>query len=144
MRKNILFLSVSCISLFSCKKLNDNIPTSLEGKWKMISVKDIATGNSISKPSSVTGEVLITFKQIDATNGTFYGNTPANEVWENDYSISSNQFLTIPQLAMTKVGERDWGNYFSANIEDATSYLFLNGSKLNIITDKKNLIFVKQ
>ena len=110
----------------------------------MIFVKDLTSGNSFTKPASVTGDVLINFTQVDATNGTFYGNTPANEVWENDYSISANQSITIPQLAMTKVGETNWGNYFSANIKDATHYLFLNDNKLNIITDKKNLIFVKE
>jgi hypothetical protein len=144
--KQIFFLIVIIsLSLFSCKKTNsvDPIPTSLEGKWRMILVKDNASGLATTKPSSIQGDVDITFTSTSMTNGTFVGNTPTNDIWENDYSIGANQSLTIPVLAMTKVGETPWGILFVDNIRNSQEYSFEIGGKLNIKTTNKTLTFRK-
>jgi hypothetical protein len=127
-----------------CKKTNksDSVPTSLNGKWRMIIVKENATGLTSTKPSSIHGDVEITFTSTSTTNGTFIGNTPTNEIAQNDYSIGPNQSLSIPNLGMTKVGETSWGNEFVENIRDAEEYSFEVG-KLNIKTSEKTLIFQK-
>ncbi|MFL5741493.1 MAG: hypothetical protein ACJ75B_14810 [Flavisolibacter sp.] len=144
--KQIFFLiAIISLTLFSCKKTNsvDPIPTSLEGKWRMILVKDNASGLATTKQPSIQGDVDITFTSTSMTNGTFVGNTPTNDIWENDYSIGANQSLTIPVLAMTKVGETPWGILFVDNIRNSQEYSFEIGGKLNIKTTNKTLTFRK-
>jgi predicted lipid carrier protein YhbT len=63
MRQMILLGFVLTLVLSSCQK-NDIAQTgaeSLNGQWKMVKVKDLASGTEISKPASVTGDVVITF-----------------------------------------------------------------------------------
>ena len=67
----------------------DSIPTSLDGKWRMIIVKDNMSSLTTTKPSSIPGEVEITFTSTNATNGTFVGITPSNDILQNDYLIHS-------------------------------------------------------
>jgi hypothetical protein len=144
--KQILFLTaIISLVLFSCKKTSsaDPIPTSLEGKWRMILVKDNASGFTIPKPSSIQGDVDITFTTTSTTNGTFVGNTPTNDIWKNDYSIGLNQSIAIPVLAMTKVAETSWGILFVDNIRSSKEYGFEMGGKLNIKTTDKTLTFRK-
>ncbi len=144
--KQIFFLvAIIGLTLFSCKKTDscDPIPTSLDGKWRMIIVKENTTGSTTTKPSSIQGDVDITFTSTSATNGTFIGNTPSNEIQQNDYSIGTNQSLTIPNLSMTKVGETSWGKEFVDNIRSSQEYNFENCGRLNIKTTNKTLTFQK-
>ena len=145
--KQILFL-IAFIGLtqFSCKKSDtkDPIPTSLDGKWKMIIVKENTSGSTTTKPSSIQGDVEITFTSTSTTKGTFIGNTPTNDIGQNDYSIGTNQTLTIPNLSMTKVGETSWGKEFVDNIRSSQQYSFEIGGRLNIKTTNKTLTFQKQ
>ncbi len=144
--KQVLFLAV-IISLtqFACQKSNspDPAPTSLDGKWRMIVVKDNASGLTTTKPSSIQNDVDITFTSTNSTIGTFIGNTPTNDIWKNDYSIGANQTITIPVLAMTKVGETSWGILFVDNIRSSQEYTFEIGGILNIKTTNKKLTFHK-
>ena len=145
--KQLLFLvSLLGLTLFSCTKSEScgTTPTSLDGKWKMITVKDNNSGSTTTKPSSVQGDVVIIFTSINPTNGTFNGNTPSNEIQANDYFIGPNQSLTIPNLSMTKVGETTWGNEFVNNIRSSQDYNFENCGRLNIKTTNKTLTFEKQ
>jgi len=144
--KQIFFLAaIICLTLLSCKKEHstDPIPTLLDGKWRMIIVKDNATGLTTIKPSSIQGEVEITFTSTNSTMGTFIGNTPTNDIWQNDYSIGANQAITIQVLAMTKVGETSWGKEFVDNICTSQKYSLEIGGELNIKTTKKTLTFRK-
>ncbi len=144
--KQIFFLiAIISLTLFSCKKTNlvDPIPTSIDGKWRMILVKDNASGLTTTKPSSIQGDVNITFTSTSTTNGTFVGNTPTNDIWKNDYSIGANQSIIIPVLSMTKVGETSWGILFVDNIRSSQEYSFEIGGKLNIKTTSKTLSFQK-
>jgi len=142
-----LFLLVAVIGFIqiSCTKTNcgDSKPDSLAGKWRMILVKDNASGSTISKPPSISGEVEITFTPVSNTNGNFAGNTPSNEIMKNDYSIGANQSITIPVLSMSKVSETSWGNEFVANIRSAEEYNFENDNTLRIRTANKTLSFRK-
>ncbi|MCY7421593.1 MAG: hypothetical protein LH478_07600 [Chitinophagaceae bacterium] len=144
--KHIFFLiTIIGLTLLSCKKTAsiDPIPTSLDGKWKMVIVKENVSGLTTLKPSSIQGDVDITFTSANATTGTLFGHTPTNEISLNDYSIGTNQSLTIPNLSMTKVGETSWGEEFVDNIRNSQEYSFEIGGKLNIKTTNKTLTFRK-
>ena len=144
--KQIFFLiAIIGLALLSCRKTGslDPIPTSLDGKWRMIIVKENASGSTTTKPSSIQGDVDIIFTSTSTTNGTFIGNTPTNDIWQNDYSIGANQALTIPNLSMTKVMETSWGNEFVNNIRSSQEYSFEIGGRLNIKTTNKTLTFRK-
>lgn len=144
--KHILFI-ISLIGLtqFSCTKSDTcgPAPTSLEGSWRMVIVKDNTSGSSITKPTSIQGEVDIIFTSSGSTTGTFVGSTPTNDIWSNNYSVGPNQSLTIPVLNMTKVGETTWGSEFVNNILNSQTYNFENCNRLNIKTTNKTLTFQK-
>ena len=145
MKQFIFLIAVFGLTLFSCKKsdLFDPIPTSLDGKWRMIIVKESVSGLTTIKPSTVQGDVDITFTSTSSTNGTFIGNTPTNDIWQNEYSIGANQSMTIPCLSMTKVMETNWGNEFVDNIRNSQEYSFEIDGILNIKTPEKTLTFRK-
>jgi hypothetical protein len=82
------------------------MPTSLDGKWRMILVTENISGLTTSKPTNIQGDVDITFTPTSTTNGTFIGNTPTNDIWQNAYSVGVNYSLNIPCLSMTKVMEQ--------------------------------------
>lgn len=144
--KQVIFpIAVICLTLFSCKKTDsvDSTIALLDGKWRMIIVKENVSGFTILKPSTIQGDVDITFTFTSSTNGTFAGNTPTNDIWQNNYSIGANQAITIPNLSMTKVGETSWGNEFVDNIRSSQEYSFQIGGQLNIKTTSKTLTFRK-
>ena len=107
----------------------------------MIASIDNSSGAVITKPSSVSGEVDITFSEINTASGTFSGRTPTNDISNSDYATSTNHALTIPFLAMTKVAETPWGKEFVDNIRDANQYNFNSKNDLIIKTINKTLIF---
>jgi hypothetical protein len=130
---------ISCIKAGPC----DPLPASLDGKWRMITVKENSSGLATTKPSSIQGDVDITFTAINAARGSFTGNTPTNSIMQNDYAIGANQSLSIPNLNMTKVMETAWGAEFVDNIRDAIEYSFDTGGRLHIKTINKTLTFKK-
>jgi hypothetical protein len=144
--KQIFFIFILfCLIQVSCTKKdsNNSIPISLEGKWRMILVKDNTSGLVTTKPFSIQGEVEITFTAASYTNGTFRGFTPTNEISQNDYTVGINQSISILNLSMTKVIETTWGNQFIENIRSSQQYSFEMGNKLTIKTTNKILTFQK-
>lgn len=109
----------------------------------MILVKDNTSGLTLTKPSSIQGDVDITFTSTNSTMGIFFGNTPTNDIWQNDYSIGANQAIAISVLSMTKVGETSWGKQFVDNILTSQNYSFESGDRLTIKTTNKTLTFRK-
>ncbi len=77
MKQILLLISIIGLTQFSCTKSDscDPIPTSIDGKWRMIIVKENISGSSTTKPYSIPGDVDITFTSTSSTNGTFIGNT---------------------------------------------------------------------
>lgn len=145
MKQIFLLIFVIAITQLSCRRSDPcTPPASLDGKWRMIIVKDNTSSALVTKPAAVTGDVDIVFTSSGSTIGTFRGNTPTNDIEQNDYSIGPNQSLTIPNLSMTKVGETSWGKEFVDNIRSSTAYNFENCDKLNIKTVNKTLTFQKQ
>jgi hypothetical protein len=145
--KQIFFIAVIIsLTLFACKKSGSSgsATASLDGKWRMILVKDNASGLTTTKPPSIQNDVDITFTSTNPAIGTFVGNTPTNDIWKNDYSIGANQTITIPDLAMTKIKETPWGILFVDNIRSSQEYSFEAGRLLNIKTTNKTLTFHKQ
>ncbi len=142
--KQLLFLVATIgATLFSCTKADscDPMPASLDGKWRMIIVKENSSGLTTIKPSSIQGDVDIIFASTNATNGTFTGNTPTNYIMQNDYSIGANRSLSIPNLNMTKVMETTWGAEFVDNIRNSQEYSFDADGRLTIKTMDKTLTF---
>jgi hypothetical protein len=144
MKQLLFIISLLGLTQFSCTKSNSCTPASLDGKWRMIIVKDNISGSSTTKPASIQGDVDIIFTSSSSTAGTFVGNTPTNEIESNGYSTGQNQSLTIPNLSMTKVAETLWGKEFVDNIRSATAYNFKGCDNLNIKTTNKTLTFQKQ
>lgn len=146
MKKVLLLILLFGLTQIGCKKSNtsDSVPTSLNGKWRMIIVKDNATGLITTKPSSIQSDVDITFTSTNPTSGTFIGNTPTNEIGKSDYSIGANQTITIHDLLMTQISETSWGMEFVKNFGSSKEYSFGIGGRLNIKTENKTLTFQKQ
>ncbi len=146
MKHAFLFISFISLTLFSCTKPNpaDQSPTSLSGTWRMIIAADNASASATTKPSSILGDVDITFKPGTSTNGTFTGLTPTNQIGESDYSTGANQSLAILNLFMTKAFETSWGAEFVTNILSAERYSFDKRGRLIIATANKTLTFIKR
>ncbi len=145
MKKNLFIFFVITIIQFSCSKSKCDIASkSIEGKWRMIMVKDNFSGSTISKHPSIQGDVDINFSiLISSTKGTFDGKTPSNHIQQNEYTVGPNQSLTIPVLSMTKVGETSWGKEFVDNILSSQSYDLKKCYRLEIKTTNKTLTFQK-
>ena len=141
MKQIFILIAVTGLIILSCKKNNqvDCVPKSLDGKWRMIIVRENISGLTITKPSSINGDVDITFTSSSLSNGTFAGNTPTNDIGQTDYSTGPNQTITIPGLNMTKVMETSWGEEFVGNIRNAERYSFEIDGILNIKTTNKTL-----
>jgi len=119
------------------------IDVSLDGKWRMIIIKDINSHLLIEKPATIRGEVDITFTASSLSEGFLFGNTPTNEIGESLYKIGENQSITISSLAMTKVMETSWGLQFIDNILRVKNYFFDNAGNLNLKTETRILVFTK-
>jgi hypothetical protein len=143
--KNIpLLICLAAVVVFSCNKPAGQNPVSrLEGKWRMITVQEVVTGAVRTRPSSLQGDVDIQFTSTSAAAGILTGNTPTNDIWQNDYLLGNSNALSIPNLAMTKVMETSWGNEFVANIRSTQKYSIGTDGKLAIETAGKILIFRK-
>ena len=149
MKSSFIPMVIAGLLLFSCSKTEMDDPSaSLAGTWKMIRVKDNASGDNTSKPNSIHEDVIITFTPSSDTTGNFEGHTPTNTftgfgVWSNGYILGPDNTITIPSLSMTKISETSWGKLFVDNITKAHHYSFKAG-KLNIKTAAKTLIFEKE
>jgi hypothetical protein len=145
MKQILFFAAIIGLIQVSCKKADshDPVPSSLDGAWRMIIVKENVSGSTTTKPSSIQGDVDITFISASSTSGTFTGKTPSNNIEQNDYSTGPNRSLTIQSLSMTNVAETSWGEEFVDNIIDATEYSFGSNGILNIKTTNKTLTFQK-
>ena len=145
MKQFIILIALAGLTQVSCKKSEPlaPAPTPLDGKWRMIIVKENLSGLTTTKPVTLQGDVDIIFTSNGSTDGTFIGNTPTNDIWESQYSTGANQSMTIACLSMTKVAETPWGNEFVDNIRDSREYAFDKGGRLNIKTLNKTLTFQK-
>ena len=144
MKLHILIFTVFSLTLFSCKKNNEveAIAPDLVGRWRMIIVKDNATGSTSTKPASINGEVEIAFAFTAYTAGKINGNTPTNTLTAN-FTIGRNRSIQIPAVTATKIMETSWGQQFLDNITFSQDYIFEVDGKLDIHTTDKTLIFQK-
>ncbi len=143
MRQLFLLIALVCTGFMSCVKSSTKSQLPIDGKWRMYGVIDNFSGPDIIKPASVTGDVDITFISATPTTGSFRGNTPTNQIFENAYTIGDNQSISIPALNMTKIAETDWGNWFVLGILGARVYSFSADGNLYIDTGRKTLVFVR-
>src|SRR5687767_8722312 len=144
MKPLLLLIAFISIMHVSCEKtVADTALDSLAGKWKMIAVKDNATNVSTTKPASIAGDVIILIIAHNASSGSLSGNTPTNEIFQNNFTVGQNGEIAIPALSMTKVAETIWGSLFVDYIRDAEEYNLEPGGRLNIRTTAKTLSFVK-
>src|SRR5215467_7204680 len=100
MKQALFMFAVIGVTILSCQKSGsvDPMPTSLEGKWRMILVTENISGLTTPKPTNIHGDVDITFTPTDTTNGTFIGNTPTNDIWPSTYSVGANDSINISCL----------------------------------------------
>ena len=143
MRRILFYISFFSFALLACQRQEsaNRIQASLDGKWRMIIVKDNISGAAVTKPAGIQGEVDITFEIANSTSGFFKGNTPTNEIAPNNFYLGTNQSLQIPSLLMTKVMETTWGAEFVDNIRNAQEYSFDDNGILYIKTMAKTLLF---
>ncbi len=136
----IAFLS---LVLFSCSKEYsvESVPSTLQGTWRMIEVKDNSTALLITKPSDLQGDVEITFTATGNIAGTLVGHTPTNIISQSGYITGNNQMITIPSLNTTKIWETPWGGEFVTNICSAFAYHFDSNGNLVIMTVNRTLVF---
>jgi len=111
MKKLLFFVCICGLTILSCNRKDSIDIPGLVGKWRMVIVKENATGLATTKPASIQGDVDITFKSISNSSGVFFGNTPTNVIMENAYSTNTNQALAISVLSMTKVAETSWWTF---------------------------------
>jgi hypothetical protein len=137
------FFLLLLLPVLSCDKTGC-INNSLDGKWKMIKVKDNTNASIIAKPAGIAGDVMITFITNSSSTGKLSGVTPTNEIYETGFSYSSSGAISIPNLPMTKVAETSWGKEFVDNIRSAEKYSFDMDHHLVINTTAKTLVFQKQ
>jgi len=144
-----IFLQIIvCLTLFACKKEysgnGSQTATGLAGKWRMVSVKDNSTNIVTTKPSSITGNVDITFTFSSPVEGIMDGVTPTNSL-SAAYTTGNNATLSIPAVGRSKTEETTWGELFLDNITYSTNFTFDNAGKLNINTStNKTLAFLRR
>lgn len=142
MKKALFFVALTIVH-FSCQKKDATYTTlqSIDAAWRMITVKDNASGISTGKPSSIQGDVDITFMSVGAMNGVFSGATPTNQIYQSDFSIRNSNEISVQNLMMTKVAETSWGKDFVDHIRDAQAYSFDANGYLTIVTANNTLTF---
>ncbi|MEP6951975.1 MAG: hypothetical protein ABI863_21985 [Ginsengibacter sp.] len=146
----IYFFLLTFIGLtqLACKTPNPAIlnpaAAALEGKWRMVSVKDNSTNIVTAKPSTITGNVDITFALFSSAAGIMSGVTPTNSL-NGNYSTGGNGALSIPAVSATKIIETTWGQLFLDNITWSHDFIFNADGRLHInASTNKTLIFVRQ
>ena len=144
MKQLLFFICICGLTILSCNRRDSIDIPGLDGKWRMVLVKENATGLTTAKPVSIQGDVDITFTSMSNSSGVFFGNTPTNVIMENGYSTNADRSLAISVLSMTKVAETSWGGAFVDNIRSSQYYNFESNGKLSIRTTSKTLIFQKQ
>jgi len=143
MKKLIFFICICGLTILSCNRRDSIDIPGLDGKWRMVLVKENATGLATTKHASIPGDVDITFTSMSNSSGFFFGNTPTNVIMDNAYSTNSNRSLAISVLSMTKSAETSWGSVFVDNIRSSQDYNFESDGKLAIRTTTKTLFFQK-
>ena len=109
--KKILFVLSISLFLFSCGETNES-ENEVIGKWKLISMTDLTTGNSNSGP-----ELYMVVKE-DGT--AFKGNSDGQS--EFNWSINGNDFCQIhdgfESCGTIKLEENqlEWRKQYSLNI----------------------------
>ncbi len=141
--KKLLFLTLFYALNVSCKKSVTLTVNSIQGKWKMLSVLNHANNVFTYKPNNLIKDVILDFTLTSIDSGTFTGNTPTNDIWNNDFSIGNNLSIRISYLSMTKASETNWGSELVHNLIKTHHYTFENGNLLVLITSNKNLVFEK-
>jgi len=151
MKQFLLLIAIASFSLVACKKEINNgcgcapppFASQVYGKWQMMAVKDNATGETLSKPVSIQGEVEIALDPTSEKGGFYSGSTPTNYINQSKFEIAAPSSISFKELNMSKVNETSWGSEFADNIQSATSF-YRTGKGMGIITTKKTLIFERQ
>jgi len=116
----------------SCSKQSVVSPRpQLEGKWRLIEVKDIANDSLVAQRNS-TESVIVDFVGINESSGIMYANTTFNKI-ETQFLAVSATSIKFPQYVCAKTYDSAWGRAFLDNIGFAESYT-LAGTILSIKT----------
>ena len=103
-----IFAAVFLVLLGACKKDKVSNPqNSLEGQWKLVTVKDKSTGSSYSSPTGSSRDIIINFKA-----NSFSGQTLRNSFSDGSYTLLNGSDVTFGSFNMTKIAEDEWGGMF--------------------------------
>jgi hypothetical protein len=139
---SLLFITV-LTTVFACKKDRDHSSiASLNGQWKMVQVKEKATGVITTKPSSLNGDVSVTFAAQTDSSGSITGHTPTN-ILSGGYTIYPGKGIHIPAVLASKVMETPWGSLFIDHVTTAQTY-HVECNELRLNTANVTLFFQKQ
>lgn len=144
----IFLLTFIFSTQFACKKEYSAVSTpmasGLAGTWRMISLKDNLINIVAEKPSTITGNVDISFTFSSPTAGAMSGITPSNSLNAN-YSTGDNGSLSIPAVSATKSMETPWGQMFLDNITYSQNFIIDADGRLHInASTNKTLTFIRQ
>lgn len=128
------------LSLVACRKNNQPANNALSGNWRMVSVKEISSGQINLKPIGTNGDVDISLTFYSATQGNLLGNTPSNAL-NGTFTISANNAINLSAVSATKVAETVWGNYFYSNTLTIERYGFTAAGLLELYTNNYILQF---
>ena len=140
----LLFLAVSALLFSSCTRDNDIMVDKLDGRWKLITVIDNASGIPQTKPvNAPPADVELEFSFTNPTAGTTRGKTQTNLIGGSFSTVEGTHSISVSQFLSTKISETSWGKLFMANISEAEEYQFGAPAKLRIRTKAKVLVFTK-
>src|SRR5690349_11169720 len=103
MRRLLTLLLLTGFTFASCKKdgTTSSIDARLAGQWEMISVKDNATNEVFTKPTSVSEDIDIIISFTSSTKGNISGALTIATSVKGSFSIDQNKGIVIPSVNYT-------------------------------------------
>jgi hypothetical protein len=146
--RSACILIFACLIICACKKNNTKATSlpfeELTGSWRMVSVTDLSSNITITKPASLAKDVDLAFTFSDSNTGIINGVTTRN-TFSGNCSVSDNRTLLIPDITSTEIAETSWGSLFLNNVFLSMDYEIDIDNKLNINTSSnKTLTFTRR
>ena len=104
MSRFLLYGSFLVLLFSNCRRDNNVRPSEIEGRWKMVSVKDKANSQIILPPAGDEGKVYIVF-----SGNSFSGRTIRNMITGGTFQLKNSTDLSFGTFATTDAREDDWG-----------------------------------
>jgi hypothetical protein len=106
MLKYLLYTILLASLISSCRRDNDPGSTILEGRWKMVAVKENATQQIYLPPNGQAAKTWLKFESLK-----FTGHTGSNAIFNGSFKLTNSTDVVFGIFNMTDVTEQDWGRY---------------------------------